>query len=292
MVLTFLGTRGSVPFWPEASLSPALWNGPLSLATTCVKIQAQDFPLWIDLGTGVLNEFIPARKRWPYSEIHVLMTHFHLDHILGLPFFEPLWKGDLKRIHIYHPSKAAQALAALFRAPLFPVRWDYLQNRFEFHKISWRRTFRVGPFQVTAFPLDHPDVCAGYRVEHEGFVYVHASDTNGVRVTRADLGRDAVYFEKAQVIYFDAAFTQAHWKKHQDWGHGCPERAWLLAQEFHIPWVVLGHLDFKTPLKDMQNYVERLKKRRGLGKIKFFEYAHDGLRLSWDYQKSLLKKAA
>src|SRR5262249_62260222 len=111
--------------------APARYGG----STSCVRVTGRDGPvLALDAGTGIrsLALELPAGL----SRVDVLLTHLHMDHIIGLGFFGPLYNPEME-VHIWGPASATLSLEARLRRylapPLFPVRLRDLPCRLELH---------------------------------------------------------------------------------------------------------------------------------------------------------------
>ena len=129
----FWGVRGSVP-----TMEPD--RRRFGGNTPCVEVKgAGDELLIFDAGTGIraLGRNIAMRPRQP-SAIHIYFTHFHWDHIQGIPYFAPLFAADTRIIfHSAHaPGRLREILSRLMEAPYFPVAFEQLQGSMEFRQIS------------------------------------------------------------------------------------------------------------------------------------------------------------
>lgn len=234
--------------------------GGYGVATTCVQVSNDGQNLIVDGGSGI--KYLSddwAQKKFPAKEHHILMTHFHFDHILGLPFFVPHFiKGH--KIHYYAVQPECEKIVrSMFQKPVFPVPFESLQSEIIFHQIKPYETLKIAGFDVAAYQMDHPDLSYGFRITHNGKSYAHAVDHEAERRTRADLGQDAGLFEKASLMYIDAQYRESEMSHKKGWGHGTFDRAFEVCNNFNIQQVLLAHHDPSANIQDIQNLAQEAK---------------------------------
>ena len=220
--------------------------GGFGTATTCVEINSSKTQIIIDGGSGIRNlseEMVRGPAGKGQAEIHIFLTHFHWDHLIGLPFFAPNFiKGN--KIHFYAVQpNLDEMIKVIFRKPWFPVPFEALASTIQFHQVEPRKAFKVGDISVTPYQLDHPDPCWGFRVESGGKSYAHCVDTEATRTTREALGADVALYEKADLMYFDAQYTLPELAEKQNWGHSAAQMGLEIAQREEIKFVLFAHHD-------------------------------------------------
>jgi phosphoribosyl 1,2-cyclic phosphodiesterase len=218
--------------------------------TSCVQIEGAAEPMVIDAGSGIrrLGEVLMGG---PFSQgkgtLHLFFTHFHWDHIIGLPFFQPIFiRGN--HIHIYAVQDDAEScVRQLFQRPFFPVSYDQLGAKFHFHKLEPRKPLSVQGFSWTPYQLDHPDPCWGFRVERETKkgkkTYAHCVDTEATRVSPADLGEDVYLYRDADLCYFDAQYTASEMLSYMNWGHSAAPIGIEIALREGVREILFAHHD-------------------------------------------------
>src|SRR5215472_9168867 len=168
--VTLWGTRGSLP-------SP----GPGTLRyggnTPCVEVRGEAGTLLVlDAGTGIRP--LGSSMKTGAARVDILLTHFHMDHILGLGFFAPLERPDLE-IHIWGPAAAPldlqSRLIRYLSPPFFPVRLSDLPSRLVFHDTPLG-PFAIGEFEITAALVCHPGLTLGYRIADRSGVMSYIPD--------------------------------------------------------------------------------------------------------------------
>ena len=210
--------------------------------TPCVSVETADGTLVIlDAGTGVraLGERIAESGQ--HRPIHIVLSHFHWDHVQGLPFFAPLWRErfEVNIYAAYAPAQIERAVHQQFAAPFFPVSIEETQATIRFHDV--RETRNIGGLRIASFEQYHPQGSTGYRLEAEGAAFVYATDSEGgVAATDAELERHA---KGADVLLLDAQYTPAEIVHRRRWGHGDWQRACDVAQRSGVNKLLLFHHD-------------------------------------------------
>jgi phosphoribosyl 1,2-cyclic phosphodiesterase len=218
MRATFWGVRGSFATAQAAMLG-------VGGNTPCVAVELPDVHLVLDAGTGIcaLGQSLAAADRKP---IHVLLTHFHLDHIQGLLFFAPLFQRGREVViwapHARRHSPRAQ-LAHYLSPPLSPVEIAELRASVSFRECR-AGAWQIGGAQLRAAPILHRGLTLGFRVEHGGGSLAYLPDHEpalSARLDRApsrwlsgaDLAKDA------DVLIHDAQYDQDRYRLTRGWGH-------------------------------------------------------------------------
>jgi phosphoribosyl 1,2-cyclic phosphodiesterase len=178
--------------------------------TTCVEVKNGDDRLIIDAGSG-LRELGLSLLAGPLGrgqgEAHLLFTHFHWDHLIGMPFFIPLFLAG-NHLHVYAVQPELEmVIRQIFARPFFPVEFSELGAKLHFHALVPRQKMKIQNFEVTPYELDHPDPCWGFRIERGGGSYAHCVDTECTRQTQEELGPDLPLYQKADLMFFDAQYT-------------------------------------------------------------------------------------
>jgi len=230
--VTFWGVRGSIP-------TPQRENLGFGGETACVTIEAEGARIVLDAGSGVrlLGDRITAQE-----PVEILLSHFHWDHVQGLPYFAPLYKPGTIRFHAQVAAEQLHAnLAKQMATPFFPLEFDAASAGKEFSQFAWYVPFTIGPFRITPFPLHHPQDCTGFRVECGGRVIVYATDHE-----HGDAEKDAVllrYAKGADILIADAQYTPVEYAQRKGFGHSTWLDAAQLAEAAQVGRLVLFHHD-------------------------------------------------
>ena len=241
--VTFWGVRGSIP-------TPQAANLGFGGETACVVLEAEGRSLVLDAGTGLrkLGDRLMAGGGPLEAGIDILLSHFHWDHVQGLPFFAPLYRPD--RLRFYSQVAAErlhELLAVQMEPPFFPIGFDQAGALREalperaYTQFHWHQQFQVGPFSITPFPLHHPQDSTGFRVECGGKVVVYATDHE-----HGDAEKDAVllrYAQGADILIADAQYTPEEYAKRVGFGHSTWMQAANLAVAADAGRLLLFHHD-------------------------------------------------
>src|SRR6266480_1118782 len=176
--LSFWGVRGSTP-----TVDPATWR--YGGNTPCLELIAPDGTQFIlDCGTGL--RMLGSRWATPNGgkapETQILVTHYHWDHIQGIPFFSPLYVEN-NEFHFYSfrskylgRDSLKQVFEAQMALPYFPVDMSAMNAKRKFKEMDGGDTFKVGENKITARWLNHPQGCLGFRIETPAGTVAYATD--------------------------------------------------------------------------------------------------------------------
>lgn len=239
LTVRFWGVRGSIPT-PEPGFLGVGGN------TSCVEVVAADgTTLVLDAGTGAraLGYALAARAAGRAGEIHLALSHFHWDHLQGLPFFAPLYTPG-QTIRFYAATDDAEMLALLrgqMTHPYFPVPFGDLAAATETHQVRDGEPFTVGPMTVLPFPLHHPQGAHGYRIEAGGATVVYATDYEHGSPAHDEGLREVC--RGADLVISDAQYTPDEYPLREGWGHTTWEHAAALAAGAGAGRLLLFHHD-------------------------------------------------
>lgn len=252
--------------------------GGYGTATTCVEVTNGLHSLILDGGSGLrsLSDALAKQNKIdPPNEYHFLITHFHFDHILGLPFFSPHFSKGKKINYYMVQDEGERIIREMFKKPIFPVGFEHLEAQIVFHKLQPHKKIQINGFEVTPFRMDHPDPCYGFRIENQGRVYSHAVDNEAIRTSRAQLGADAGLFENANLMFFDAQYDESDMVAKKGWGHGTCDRGFEIARHFGVQQILFAHHDPAFSIED----IGIQKKKAEIS----FKKNFTGLKLRWEF---------
>jgi phosphoribosyl 1,2-cyclic phosphodiesterase len=238
MRITFHGVRGSVP---TPGPSTVRYGGN----TVCAEVRLADGTLIVlDAGTGIRALGKKLLTEDFRGTIHLLVTHAHWDHILGLPFFGPVYK---KETHVvFHPftskALAESQRAVVFDGQHFPVRFSDLPARLETAPLQLEA--RIGSARIRRIALNHPGGSDGFRIDDDGGVSLcyltdnELSPPGTPETTPADLARFA---DGTSLLIHDAQYLPSDMPAKHGWGHSLVPEVLDLARDAGAKQVALFH---------------------------------------------------
>ena len=255
--LKFWGTRGSISVPGPGTLR---YGGN----TTCVEMRADGEIIVLDAGSGIRPLGVALEKEFQSQPIKLslLITHAHWDHIQGLPFFAPVYEKKNEicvRGYDGVDTTFSEIMAEPMKAPFFPIAMRELSARIDITKLT-EMEFSFGKVQVRAKFVNHPGVCAGYRLftsagsiaflpDHEPYRFLHSARANHMspeqakrRATRERISL-VQFLHGSDILILDAQYTDAEYESHIGWGHGSVSSAVSLALDAEVRRLLLFHHD-------------------------------------------------
>lgn len=247
--------RGSVPA-PGAATRRYGGNTP------CVEVRAGSRRIILDAGSGIraLGEHLRDSDR--PVEADILLSHYHYDHLQGLPFFAPLAEPQ-NRFVFHGPRREGRSVQDVLEGqmmpPYFPVTLDEVARAaIEFRSIEPGEPFAIGPVQITSAELDHPGGNLGYRLEYGGRALVYATDVEHTETPAeglVDLARGA------DVLLHDAMYTAPEYEQRRGWGHSTWSGALATAEAARVKKLVLFHHDPERNDRALEGVLRRVQKQ-------------------------------
>ena len=228
MLIRCWGARGSIPVSGEQYLK---YGGD----TTCLEIRTRSGELVVvDAGSGIRALGKEVHQQGVRS-IHLIFTHAHLDHVMGFPFFRPIYSKGV-RIELYGCPFAQGSvegmLARTMSPPSFPVKYEDISALVCPHKDCTQR-FTVGGIDVFPVLLSHPNQGIGYRFTENGRSFVFLTDNELTHVHPGGLKYEdyRAFAKGADLLIHDSEFTADEYKTTKTWGHSVYTDALRLALE-------------------------------------------------------------
>lgn len=222
--------------------------------TTCTEVSHGDHLFLVDMGSGLreAGTYLMGKGR---KEFHIFLTHMHWDHIMGLPFFVPVHvPGFVTHIHHIHKN-TPEFVKINFNGVNFPLTWDQLGGKIEFHAHKLYETVKIGDVAIRSFVLDHPGGSFGFRFDAGGKSVVIGVDGEFKRISPKELGKDLEFYQNLDMLIFDAQYEMAELASRFDWGHCSPNIGVDLALREKIRNLVFTHHDpWATPEKLRRMY--------------------------------------
>jgi phosphoribosyl 1,2-cyclic phosphodiesterase len=242
MKVKLWGTRGSLA-------SP----GPETLRfggnTSCVSVEGSEGTIIVlDGGTGIRNlgQSLPE----DIKRVYILLTHLHMDHVQGLPFFAPLRRQGVE-VHIWGPASTTlnlrSRLLRYLSPPLFPISVREILSDLHFHELP-SGTIEIRELQVTAQLIIHPNPTVGYRIQENNSKVTYLPDHEpALGVKEFPISEDwtsgYALAEGSDLLIHDAQYSTKEYKQRVGFGHSCLTHAFRFAQLAEVKQFVPFHHD-------------------------------------------------
>ena len=284
MTVRFWGVRGSIPT-PGANTVQVGGN------TACIELRygSDEQLVIIDAGTGIreLGDSLLRSRHSVGLHAYLFLTHTHWDHIMGFPFFAPIYaKGT--SIDLYGPvtwedESLRKVIGHQLSYQYFPVHSGELAAALEFHELREESVELPGGMIVRTKYLNHPVLCLGYRFEFEGRTVVTAYDTEpfrnlfpsdpshpdydpdvaaeGARAAEEENARIRAFYRDADLLIHDAQYTREEYlKRRTGWGHSSLEDALDNAIAAAVRRLVLFHHDPERGDDELESILEGFRR--------------------------------
>jgi phosphoribosyl 1,2-cyclic phosphodiesterase len=262
MRIKFWGVRGSTP-------TPQPENLRYGGNTSCVEVRLGDRLFIFDCGTGFRTLGQQLRQEFNGRAVfaHIFVSHFHWDHIQGIPFFGPLY-DKLENRFCFHSSSRTRSLKQVMEeqmaAPYFPVNTSEMKAHRDFYDLE-DGPVPLDDVTVQAMGLNHPQGCMGFRLETKEGVVVYATDNEP-----GDAGFDKNVRKLAagaDILIYDSQYLPEEYQAHKrGWGHSHWREAVNIVMESGAKELILFHHDpdhddacIDQVVKEARNYYPRVR---------------------------------
>ncbi len=225
-----------------ANLPPYLF-GMVGGNTTCLEIRTDDDKLIIiDAGSG-LRELAAslAKKNEQIKEYHIFFTHFHWDHLQGLPFFIPAAYAKGNHIYFYSTrGNLEEVLKGQMKQPYFPIGMQDMGAEQHFVLLKGR-SMQFQDVQISWKDMKHPGGCTAYRISEKGKTMIFSTDAELTPDDFKRNERNSSFFQNVDLLILDSQYTLGEAIEKYDWGHTSYSMAIDFAAEWNIKMLVLFH---------------------------------------------------
>jgi phosphoribosyl 1,2-cyclic phosphodiesterase len=268
MKVRFWGVRGSIA-------CPGIDTVEFGGNTSCLELRfgKKDRLIIIDAGTGIRalgNHLVQNDLPKGPIKTEIFITHTHWDHIIGFPFFQPIYiKGTKLKVYgpiTFEEDTIENIMGDLLRYRYFPVLHGELTTDIDYFQLGECEIDLGDGIILKTKYLNHPLLCLGYRFEFKGKVLCTAFDTEPFRNVfstdpnapdydpyTSEKGEEAVreenqklldFFHGADILVHDCQYTKKEYFASKiGWGHSYFEHAISSALEAGVKKIVLFHYD-------------------------------------------------
>lgn len=217
----------------------------------------------VDAGTGIrrLGNQLEEENR---HTVHLIFTHAHWDHVMGFPFFRPIF-NDAATIHMhrcpFHSKFVETILTKVMAPPNFPVRFENVTANVVYEEACPLR-FQIGSVQVTPIALNHPNSGSGYKFSEDGRHFVFLTDNELGAEHKGGRARQEYsdFCMDADLLIHDAEYTPEEYRLTRGWGHSCYQDVVEMACEGGVRKLGLFHINQDRVDKEMDAIVNRSRR--------------------------------
>ena len=295
------GVRGSIPC-PGMSTQKYGGNG------ACIELRVgpENRLVVIDAGSGIralgnslMNTDLPQGS----ISLDLFLSHTHWDHIMGFPFFAPIYLPTT-RMNVYGPvsyedNSLADVVGGQMKYRYFPVNVGELSSHINYHSLQETSQLDMGRgLQLTTKYLNHPVSTLGYRFEYGGKVFCTCYDTEPFRnlfiTDKNDPEYDEMlayegelvaaeqnkaiesFFAGADLLIHDAQYTQQEYEDmRRDWGHSPIEHVIQAAERAGVKRLVFFHHDPDRTDEQLDLFSEKYCQSPSM----WVEFAQEGMQV-------------
>lgn len=250
------GTRGTMP---ACGGDYVKYGGN----TTCFSVETDDGLIIFDAGTGISHVADDLAKLPQMPSITMLFTHFHMDHVIGLPCFNPLYSKQTSISIMADPRRSTDwrnTLTTFTGKPYWPVGLGESDATMKLGDIPVEQDgIELYGVRISWFSVPHPQQCLSYRVEMPGNVVIIATDveydTNRIQPAFVDFCRNADF------LICDTQYTPDEYDARRGWGHSTWEMGVRIAKEAKVDRLIMTHYAPKRKDRELDLIVEAARKQ-------------------------------
>ncbi|EIJ41378.1 metal-dependent hydrolase, beta-lactamase superfamily I [Beggiatoa alba B18LD] len=258
-----------IRFWGVRGSYPAPFGSHLRVGgnTSCVELRVDNHILICDGGTGIIPLGNALMGQQDIREVTIILTHYHWDHISGLPFFVPAFVPGWK-VNFFGPGdnrkEIEKRISGQMVDPYFPVEVEMWLANIQYIDME-NNELNYGPYKISSFNVHHPGSTFGYRIEVKGKTIIYASDNElsfidqNIESRKDEMNEQehalilAMQAEErtkaledirnANIFIHDAQYTPEDYNKKRGWGHSCYIDTVNFAADADVKQLYLFHVD-------------------------------------------------
>jgi phosphoribosyl 1,2-cyclic phosphodiesterase len=239
--VTFWGVRGTIPATGKDFIQ---YGGN----TSCLEVRIGKQLFILDAGSGIraLGDQIKGTD----TQIDILFSHSHIDHIAGLPFFAPAYDADTRidlwAGHLRPQYDLLQVVRMIMAPPIFPITPQQFEAEMRYHDFHAGMDIRTSRWldngiTIRTLPLPHPDQATGYRIEYGGKSLCYITD---IEHTPGEVNQVlAAFVQGCSCLIYDGTYCDEEFERYVGWGHSTWQEAVRVADAAQVEQLIVFHHD-------------------------------------------------
>ncbi len=250
----FLGVRGSTPCCNENVVQ---YGGH----TSCIYFEFNHQIFIIDAGSGIIGANLKVNQEI-HKATHLFLSHVHLDHVMGIPFYFPFWNKE-HQINIYSGTTKEyngiqSTLENLFSPPIFPVPMKAFPAQKNYVDFDAKDQFQFDFLTVKTIKLNHPNGAIGYRFESGNHSFCYISDHE--HDDSYDIHSLIEFIKDTDLLIYDATYDDLTLHKYKGWGHSTWQEAVRIGEKAQVKHIGIFHHDPSNTDKQLDKLQESVLK--------------------------------
>ena len=242
-----------------SELPPWLF-GTVGGNSTCLSVTL-DNPkelIVFDCGSGLRElGLLQAQEKVKISNYHIFLTHYHWDHLQGLPFFGPGYDPSVN-LNFYSPfPELEHVIKGQMNPPYFPVTFDIMGSKKYYQRLT--DSIEINNIKINYRKMNHPGDSYSYRLDDGKKIFIFSTDTELSAEDFAQTEENIKYFKGADLLVIDSQYTLGEAIEKFNWGHS----AFSMAVDFGANWgikhIVLFHHDPGYDDRKLHNILQSAK---------------------------------
>jgi phosphoribosyl 1,2-cyclic phosphodiesterase len=238
--------------------------------TPCVSIECDGSVFVFDTGSGIVpfsgyyNEYLKN------MDINIFISHYHIDHISGLPFFAPFYDKEVNILmhgRTIEEKSCKQILNTIFSPPYFPINLisENMKDRIKFNELIGGNKYTFNSaVTVETLNVNHPGISTAFKLNYKGKSICYLSD---YEYDGDENNKVSQFIKGTDIVIIDSNYTQEDYKT--GWGHSSWQNAVEFCEKQNIKQVVLFHHNYlknDEELDKLQQQVEAISSNIYLAK--------------------------
>ena len=216
--------------------------------TSCMTVESKGVSLVLDAGSGLTILEKELRETNPEClinpQLNVLVSHLHLDHIIGFATFKPVWARE-SQMRVYtccrdESTPLKEQLFGVFKPPYWPSALMDVSG-VTCVPIESGVPFSIAHFTVTPFVACHPDKTLSFHITDGEKSLVHLLDNEIDRMAKDEYALMLEMCKGVDMVVFDSAYAQEDYPKLRGWGHSTVAQGVAFARQCKPRYMLFSH---------------------------------------------------